>query len=219
MKIPKIKFTIKKECTVLSGFSKSLILLVLASLIYLLFCQMPLYLSKSEPVKKGFLVIDGNLPDYALDEAIKIFKTYNYQKIIATGGDFHSGHYISGKKSMPELTRATLIELGLEPYNILVLECGTVYRNRTQTSSFKLNEWIVQNNSPVENIDILTVGCHAQRSRKLFQYALGDNYNVGVWSVNDRTYDITEWWKTSKGARTVISEIIAYCYTWFFLVD
>ena len=216
MKIPKIKFTIKKECTILSGFSKSLILLVLASLIYLLLCQMPLYLSKSHPVKGDFLIIDGNMPDYALEEAVLIFNKNNYRKLIATGGNFHSGHYVSGKKSMPELTRATLIELGMDSLKIVTIECGTVFRNRTQTSAKKLDEWISKNEIQVQHVDILTISCHAKRSQLLFQRALGRQYSIGVWAIPDKTYDIDKWWKTSKGARTVISEIIAYFYTLFF---
>jgi len=157
------------------------------------------------------------MPDYALEQAVLIFNNYNYKKIVATGGDFHSGHYVSGKKSMPELTRATLIKLGLDSLNIATIECGAVFRNRTQTSAKKLGQWISEKEIPVQHVDVLTIGCHAKRSQLLFQKALGQQYTVGVWAIPDKTYDIDKWWKTSKGARTVISEIIAYFYTRFFL--
>lgn len=34
----------------------------------------------------------------------------------------------------------------------------------------------------------------------------------GVIAVPDQSYDIDQWWKSSKGFRTVFSEIIAFSY-------
>ncbi len=157
------------------------------------------------------------MPDFLIKEAIRIFHENNYEKIIASGGDLPAGRFIADERSMAGITRATLLELGFDSLKIVTLHGGKVLRNRTYMSALMLKRWLAQN-SPADSkkVDVITLGCHAGRSRLLFQKALGNDYKVGVWSVPDKSYDINRWWKTSKGSRTVISEIIAYFYARLF---
>jgi len=45
---------------------------------------------------------------------------------------------------------------------------------------------------------------------------LGDNFEVGIISVEDINYNKNKWWKSSIGVRTVMSETIAYFYVKLF---
>jgi hypothetical protein len=51
------------------------------------------YLSKSEPIKANVLVVEGWLPDYALEMAYKEFQKTGYEYIITTGMKSYTDYY------------------------------------------------------------------------------------------------------------------------------
>ncbi len=212
----KIKLVKKKECTVLTWPAKLLVLTISFLILYLLFTQMSTYLSKNKPQNGDYLVLDGEMPDYSIEKAIKIYYEFGYKTIITTGGKLPAGHYISGKTTMAELTYATFLELGFDTTKIVVIPGGNVVKDRTYTSGLSLKKWFFEHNITSAKVDVLAIGSHARRSQNLFQKALGDNFEVGIISIEDINYDNKKWWKTSIGVRTVMSEVIAYFYVKLF---
>jgi len=212
----KIKLVKKKECTVLTWPAKLMVLAILLLLLSLLFTQMSTYLSKNRPLNGEYLVLDGEMPDYSIEKAIEIYYKSGYKTVITTGGNLPAGHYISGKTTMAELTYATFLKLGFDTAKIVVIPGGAVIKDRTYTSGLSLKKWFFESNIISAKVDILAIGSHARRSQNLFQKALGDNYDVGIISINDINYDNKKWWKTSIGVRTVMSEAIAYLYVKLF---
>lgn len=191
-------------------------LFFLLATFYLLFTRFPLYLSKSSPVNGEFLVLDGQLSDYAIEQAITIFDQNKYKAIIVMGGRLPSGHYITGKKTMAEITYSTFIVLDFDSTDLILVKGQQVLKDRTYTSGLNLKNWFEEQKIQHTGIDILSVGCHAKRSQYLFQKALGNNFKVGVVAINDKGYNIKKWWKTSNGVRSVISEMIAFIYATVF---
>lgn len=61
-------------------------------------------------------------------------------------------------------------------------------------------------------VNVITVGPPARRTRLLFGKALGREIQVGIIMVESQDSDPKRWWTTSPGVRTVISEGIAYGY-------
>jgi hypothetical protein len=208
----KIKLTKKKECTVLTWPAKLMVFAISLLLLYLLFTQMATYLSKNRPLNGQYLVLDGEMPDYSIEKAIEIYYESGYKTVITTGGKLPAGHYISGKTTMAELSYATFLELGFDTAKIVFIPSGTVVKDRTYTSGLSLKQWFLEHNIASAKIDVLAIGSHARRSQNLFQKALGDNFEVGVISIENMNYDNKKWWKTSIGVRTVMSEAIAYLY-------
>jgi uncharacterized SAM-binding protein YcdF (DUF218 family) len=211
------RFIERKECNVLTWKAKGIILLGMVCVFAVIFLKLPLFLSKSAPVQGDVLVLDGHMPDYAIQKAIQVFDSGSYQRVIVTGGNLPSGYYISGMKTMAELSYATFLELGFDSTKIVAIPGGEVLRNRTYNSALSLRHWLEEENIKSIKIDVFCVGCHARRSEYLFKKALGENYDVGVVSVDDESYDIRNWWKSSKGTRTVVSETIGYFYSICFL--
>lgn len=211
-----LKLFKRKECTVLTWPAKLLFLSILITFICLVFFRIPFFLSKNDPVNGDYLLLDGQMPDFAIRNAIEIFNESNYKTIITTGGKFPSGYIVSGKKNMAELTYATFIELGFDSAKIIAIQGGDIPTNRTYNSGLSLKRWFSEHNINNAEIDILAIGCHARRSHILFQKALGDNYNVGIIAIEDKSYDNKKWWKTSKASRNVISETIAFIYARIF---
>lgn len=206
----------KKECSVLVWQAKLLILLICAILFYLLFFDLPRHLSKSDPVYGSYLVLDGQMPDYSIEKAIELINTLDYDTIITTGGALDAGYFLNGQKTMADLSYSTFLVLGFDSTRIHKIPGGRVYKNRTYTSALSLKNYFSKQKITTAKIDMLAIGCHASRSQYLFQKALGENFDVGVYAIPDKSYDIEKWWKSSKGARTVLSESIAYFYVRLF---
>ena len=208
----KHKILRKKEVTVLSLRIKLSLALILMILGGLFFFKAAYFLSKNKPVRGEILVLDGQIADYAVQEAIRLFSDYNYQLIVTTGGNLPSGYFLSEYHSMAEMTYATFIALGFDSTKLVAIPGGEVTINRTYHSALTLKLWMDKNCISADSIDILTIGCHSRRSQMLFQKAVGDSCKVGVYSIPDKTFEPNKWWASSRGARTVISESIAYLY-------
>lgn len=215
-----MKFQIikKKECYVLNRKVLWAIVFVLIVLLYMFVRNIHEFLSLNEPVNAQVLVIDGLLADYALEQAAVEFNKHdNYRFIVTSGGDIPSGVYVSEYKTMAELTKASLIKLGVNKKLIIAIPGQNTKRNRTYSSALNLKEWLI-NQKDVKAINIFTIGCHSRRSRVEYEMALEHKIKVGTISVPDKTYDTTRWWAYSRGMRSVISELIGYIYAKFFLL-
>jgi len=216
MRKMKIKLTKKKECTVLTWPAKVLVISIVLLIFFFIFPKIPSYLSKNRPLNGDYLVLDGQMPDYSIEKAIQIYNESGYKTIITTGGKLPLGYYISGKTTMAELTYATFLILGFDSTKIVAIPGGTIIRDRTYSSGLSLKKWFFEHNITNSKVDVLAIGSHARRSQILFQKALGDNFEVGIISVEDINYDKNKWWKASIGVRTVMSETIAYFYVKLF---
>ena len=213
----KIKLVKRKECWRLTGLGRLLLSLLIFSCISVFVFGIVGFLSQNKPVNGKILVIDGYIPDYSVKKAISIFNAGNYDLVITTGGDIASGFYLSEIHSMAELTKKVLIKLEFDSTKIIAISTGTVLKNRTLTSGIALKSYLSQNKLNQSKIDLIAIGCHSRRTKLLFAHALGEKYEVGIISIPDETYNRKKWWNSSKGVRTVISETIAYFYSYIFL--
>lgn len=205
-----------KNCRVLTWSSKLLITLTLAATIIAFTKTIPFFLSVHKPLNGDVLLLDGQMPDYAIEEAIKIFNKGNYEFIVTTGGRIASGYYIADIKTMAELNKATFLRLGFPKNKTIALPTGNFVTNRTYHSALTSKKWLLKNNTSFRKVDILAIGAHARRSRLLFKKALGEDFEVGIIRVKHPGYHSSIWWKSSIGSRVIISETIAFTYAKLF---
>ncbi len=59
----------------------------------------------------------------------------------------------------------------------------------------------------ITQVDVITLGVHARRSRELFRRGCGPGIAVGVISINDPRCDAKDWWKHWTGWFYVLKEI------------
>lgn len=211
-----MKILKQKECIVLTWPARIILTLLFLFFSILILKFIPSFLSVNKPNNKQILVLDGQMPDFAVKEAIKIFAQGEYKYIVTTGGELKTGYFVAEYKSMAEFTAATFLELGFDKEKLKVIPGGEILRDRTYNSALSLKNWMKENGEEAHEIDVLTVGSHARRSRYLFQKAFNQEVNVGIISIEDPAYDQHRWWKSSVGARVIISEMIAYLYVKLF---
>jgi hypothetical protein len=168
------------------------------------------FLAVNDPVYNGALVVEGWLPDYALEQAITEFRRDHYSKIFVTGGPLGSGTPLSEYKTIAELGAVRLVRLGVNTNAVQAVPTPKVRLDRTDASAVALKNWLGQHGAAETNINVISLGAHARRSRLLFEKAFGRGCRVGIIAIEDQDYDSKRWWDSSDGVRTVIGEMIAY---------
>ncbi|VGO14973.1 hypothetical protein PDESU_03553 [Pontiella desulfatans] len=174
------------------------------------------FLAPEEPPHEGVMVVEGWIHDFALDEAVLLFKAGNYSKIVCTGVPIETGSYIQQFKSYSEMTAARLRKLGLPDEKIITATADLEKKDRTYLSAIALREAIMAYNIEETDLHLVTTGPHGRRSRLLFQKALGPGYNIGITCLEDTGYEPDSWYTYSLGVRKVINESIAYVYAKLF---
>ena len=171
------------------------------------------FLTVNDPAPGGALVIEGWLPGYAARTAIEEFRREHYDGLFVTGGPIepesplaHFGSYAALMGS--RLQRMGIAEVHLAP----ALE---VRKDRTYSMALALRDAMRAEGVPMAKINLISVGPHSRRSRLIYQMAFGPETHVGTIAIEDREFDPARWWTSSQGVRTVIDEVIAYCYARF----
>lgn len=170
------------------------------------------FLAVTSPVKADVLVVEGWLPDYALKQALTEFEKGNYRLIITTGGSLPSGYYLAKYKNFAELSAATLRTLGLKKEKLVAVPAPEVIKDRTYASAVAVHQWLSNSDLKLESINLYTSDVHARRSWLFFKQVLAPKIKVGVIAVKTLDYASNNWWSSSAGVRTIISETIAYVY-------
>jgi uncharacterized SAM-binding protein YcdF (DUF218 family) len=206
----------RRECLVPTLQGWIALLLIGAGLIVLAVRGAYPFLAVNDPVHSGVLVVEGWVPDYAFEQTIAEFRRDHYSKLFVTGVPLESGAPLSEYKTFAELGAATLVRLGFDTNAVQAVPSAHVRVDRTYTCAVTLKSWFRQHGIAETNVNVITMGAHSRRTRLLFSKAFGKEYRVGVISLESRSYDPKDWWKSSDGVRTVIGEAIGYCYARLF---
>ncbi len=203
----------RRECLLPTWRGWLVLLFVIAAPVIFSIRRAYPFLAINDPVDNSALVVEGWLPDYALQQAIAEFRKGHHSRVFVTGGPLDNGAPLSEYKTFAELGAATLLRLGLDTNAVQAVPAPKVRMDRTYASAVALKNWLGSHSIPERNLDVISLGPHSRRSRLLFEEALGKDYKVGVIAVQNQDYDATRWWTSSAGVRTITDETIAYVYT------
>ncbi len=214
-KVPKFKLFRRQKTWVLTlpGWIVTLIFF-LGTMILIVTSIYP-FLAVTAPIKADVLVVEGWLPDYAIEGAITEFKQGSYRHLITTGVPLSKGFYLAEYKNFAELAAATCIAMGFEKEKVIAVPAPKVMKDRTVASAIALKEWLSSSNLKVSSMNLYSLGSHARRSWMIFKDELSPDVKVGVIAAEPQDYNPQEWWTSSEGFRTVTGEIIAYVYAQF----
>jgi hypothetical protein len=170
------------------------------------------FLAVTKPVSSRLLVIEGWMPDYAMEIAMTEFHTNHYERLFVIGGPLDTGTHLSRFGNFAELGAATLVEFGLSSNVVQAVPAKWVRQDRTYAAGVALKRWLEDHGISADSVNLLSMGPHARRSRLMLQKALGKEVAVGVISIRSVEYDPAQWWRSSAGVRTVLDEAFAYAY-------
>ena len=170
------------------------------------------WLAVVDPVEGSpYLIVEGWVPDYVMEEAIAYTKATPVKRIFTTGVPLDTGTFLSDYRDYAHLSAASLAKMGVDPQLICPAPAMEVKTERTRAMAAALKKILDAENIPSaeRRINLYTLGTHARRSHRIFQDTLGPDWKVGVVSVPSSDYDQEKWYRQSAGAKTVINELIA----------
>ena len=179
------------------------------------------FLALTQPIANAdLLVVEGWVSDGNAQDAIQEFKSHPYKAIVTTGTQLPRGYYLSEYKSFAELSRASLIKMGIPKEQIIAIPAAGVPRDRSYTSAIALNNWLSSRSlgNPVvyRSANLFSESVHARRSWMLFKRALGSQLELGVISAPSTDYEADRWWTQSEGFKRVLFETIGWVYVQVF---
>ncbi len=173
------------------------------------------FLALTDPVDADVLVVEGWLPDYALEGVVKEFHSRPYRCLITTGGPIDAGEVLASHKTYAALCAATLSRLGLDSNKIVAVPSPRLQVDRTYASALSLHRWLKISGVKIGSLNLYSLGVHTRRSRLLFQKALGNSVRIGSIAAKDYSYDSDRWWRYSSGVEAVTFECVGYLYVKF----
>lgn len=186
------------------------ILMVLALLLFFFITRIHSFLAKTERVNAEILVVEGWIPDYALDVAFKEFKDGDYRYLCTTGGPISHGSYLRSFENWALLAASTLRRQGVSAQELIIASTPPDRRNRTFASAKALKkEFVVRNIAP-KAFNILTLSTHARRTWIIYQKVFPREVDIGVISVRSKDYAADRWWLSSSGIKAVLTEFIGW---------
>jgi len=202
---------IKRECYCFTKTGLLIFLFLLSASFIVVIMWLPLFYAVNEPLDNAdILVVEGWLDDRQLIEAMVIFDKSEYQVLITTGTALNQGYYLSEYKDWATLAKSSLLAMGMPDDQLISVPAVSVSQERTLNSAKALSKYL--DSTEYRSLNIVSSGMHARRTWSVFQSVLGNKYKVGVISLDDRSYGIDAWWKSSKGVRDFISESIKLSY-------
>jgi hypothetical protein len=174
------------------------------------------FLAPVNPVHADILVVEGWMPEYALQQAAADFKTKGYRLLIVTGGPVENGSFLSGYGSLAEVGFRTLIKLGVDNSRVVATPSQFVRKDRTYEEAVALKQWLERSGTPERSLNLYSLGCHSRRSHMLYAHVLGKAYALGIVACADQSYDSRRWWRYSNGVRSIADESLAYVYALMF---
>lgn len=190
--------------TVLGGLI-FLLLLVIGGLFLLK--QLAIILAPNAPLaERTYLVVEGWQDEDSLLSALAIFNAEGYQYMITTGGP--NRRFLSpAHASYAEQAGAFMLEHGLSADRLIEIPAPESAQERTYLSAVMVRDWLALKDANLTELNVHTSDVHARRTRYLYQRAFGD-VKIGIYSAAPQSFELKRWWKTSDGAKSVITELI-----------
>jgi hypothetical protein len=191
-----------------------LLLILLATLLVGTVVGLYPFLSPNRPADSPIVVIEGWIADGPLAELLAWTETNNVTTLYLTGGPITTGSWLAPWKSYPEMTLARLEALGVaDHYTVRAFPAPETRKDRTYIAAVALRDALAPDNIPA-SFTLASEAPHIRRSAHLFRRAFGGNCEIGTLPLTPTDFDRSDWYRSSAGVRTVLSEALALPYAY-----
>jgi len=186
------------------------LLLALGLTLILGFRGIGFFLAQTNPKHGECLVVEGWQGEQDLQQALLVFNDpkNNYKYLIRWGRKVWSNY--------ADKSANYFVSHGLAAAKVVSIPTPASAQNRTYLSAVMVRDWFAQQNIKVNELDVFSQGVHARvharRTRLLYELALPES-SIGVYASEPEGYQLSSWWKTSQGAKTVLTEWIGFIWT------
>ena len=173
-------------------------------------------LAPTNRVAANILIVEGWLPEYALEAAIDEFGQHPYELLITSGGPLWEGHHASGFHSYAELAAHVIRSFEFETKLLHAAPGPKVWKHRTFQSAKAVSQYLTDSNIATSGVNIMTLGPHGRRTKIIYDSIFRHQCPTGIISYPSSEYDQSRWWKTSEGTKHILTETMAATYEWLF---
>lgn len=174
------------------------------------------FLALNCPLRGEVLVVEAWIPVHTLHLAAAEFTEGGYRRVLIVRPLYEGEKGVVHGRHTAEYAATVLERCGVPESSLQIVYFEGSQNDRTYHSALGVKAWFAERGETVTNLDVITVGPHARRSRLLYRKAFGAAAQVGIVALPDPAYDPRRWWRSSEGVREVFSESIAYLYARFF---
>ena len=170
------------------------------------------FLGPDAPADSPVLVIEGWISDDALQAALDWASSHDVHTLYLTGGPIETGSWLAPWHSFPEMTLARLDAMGATARfdDVRAVPAPRTRKDRTLASAIALRDALGPDAPP--SMTLASESPHLRRSALLFRRAFGDACEIGTLPLTPTDFDASDWYRSSAGVRTVLSEAIAFPY-------
>jgi hypothetical protein len=163
------------------------------------------FLAVNAPVPADTLVIEGWMPEYAMDRTIAEIRRGNYQTVIISGmastGD---------RPPVPEMIRDRVKAAGIPPERIVVVVIPAARWNRTSSMARAVRDRIAELRVVPSGVNVVTLGPHARQSLLAYSRMLGPGIPTGVINFPKAEYDPARWWASIAGIQKTTAHFVGW---------
>lgn len=212
----KIRLVKQRICYRLTPLGWSLILGVNLLIVFIIVKTIATFLVVNKPLETSVLIVDGMMPGYAYDSIVQMVEREHYLYIITAGVDVDYTYNASEKFNIAEFSFKVLSTKTLHSCKLFKAPARNIERDRTFSSALSVRKWFLQNKLFPSKVNVVSFSCHSRRSWILYRKAFKGFADVGIITINDNSYNYSQWHRTSKGVRMILSETIGFIYTTIF---
>lgn len=152
------------------------------------------FLAIDAPVPADILVIEGWLPEYAMERTVAEVRRGNYRRVIIPG-------MVPDDDRVPDHVSISnrLEAAGVSPDRIIVITIPAIRWNRTSTMARAVRNRLVELDVVPKGVNIITLGPHARQSLLAYSRMLGPGIATGVINFPKSEYDPGRWWASPAG--------------------
>jgi len=174
------------------------------------------FLAPNAPVGARVLVVEGWLPDDALEQAAAEARSGAYERVLTTGGPVWGGCDCQKERTYADWARDSLVRAGVPEEKLVAIPAPASAQDRSFLNAVMVREWLEREGRGFDAVDVFSGAVHGRRSWLLHRMALGPGVRVGIRSAAPTEYDPAAWWRTSAGAKEVLGESIGWLWTELF---
>lgn len=203
---------VRRERWGLSWRGRFLILLAAAALMLIILLKLQSFLAVTRRAQGDYLVVEGWMHYACFEQASLEFRAGRYKKLLTTGVRRNMGLKPASKDTYAQYAAEQLKDFGMTEEQLQPVPCWVERKDRTYNSALAVKQWFDDNGIKIKAFNVVSEGPHARRTRLLYEQAFGKGVKIGIIAVQDPTYDVDHWWRSSEGVRELIGETIAYAY-------
>jgi len=169
------------------------------------------FLAANQPRPAEVLIVEGWIGFDGIQAAKLEFESGGYLYAVATGG--LSGNSRDRRRwSFAAEADKKLLLLGLPPDRIMVATPIESEEHRTFETALAVKRALQARGVQPKDVNVITLGVHARRSRLVLAKVLGPAVDVGVIAWTPPGYFAGPWWRSSDRAQDLMKETVGYLF-------